>query len=344
MKWLVLAVVATGCLGAPEEPFGPRRDWQIVAEEEPPGRMHGAKLTYDAVREAVVMYTGRRADTDTQPGQVWMWKNSRWERICTEGTGPPPLYLPAFTWEPKFQQLVLVGGAQIYPQTNFFGDVSDEIYTCDEGNVWTKQTNYLQIGRVGASLLYQPEMDKLVLVGGRDANGQVKSVEISDPDASNFDLDGIPMTFASAGAGQSATYDDDSKTILALETELTPDDTLIPRDAMWKYDGVQWTKFCDDCSGTPRSDASLVHFGGSVETYLIGGYVGRSQNTGGTWILDHERFVKVFDEPSQRNAVGAAYNSKTDTLFAYGGTGNPCPSFECPETFELVVTEPAHAQ
>ena len=351
MKSLVLAALTTGCLSAPDAPFGPRRDWETAFDGDMPGQMHGAKLTYDATRQAVVMYAGRRGGETSLSGQVWMWKNNTWTEICKGGvegmTRPVPVYLPGFAWapDPSGGQLVLVGGAHLYATVaNTFEDVSDEIWTCDEGNAWTKQSNFLQIGRAGASLLYQPQMNKLVLVGGRDTNRQLKNVEISDPDASNFELDPIPMPFASAGAGQSATYDDDSKTILALETELTPDDSIFPHDAMWKYDGAQWTPFCDDCSGIGRSDASLVHLSGSIETYLIGGYIGDQHNISGTWILDHEKFVRVFNDPVTRNAIGVVYSEATDTLVAHGGASPDCAGSDCPETLELVITQPAHSQ
>lgn len=349
MKWLALVLMLTGCF-APDEPFGPRRGWEFTGEV-PPGAMHGAKLTWDQTRGGVVMYTGRHRDQMSLPGQLWLWKNKLWTQICKGGvegmSRPTPVYLPAFTWEPTYKQLVLAGGARVHATGGLFDDISDEIWTCDETDNWTKLTSKLAIGRAGASLLNypqpQPRNDVLVLVGGRNAGGQLKNMEISPADASAFEVDPIPMTFASAGAGQSATYDDDSHQIFALETELTPDDFPTLHDAMWKFDGMQWTQFCEDCTGTARSDASLVHFGDSVETYLVGGYIGGGDSITGTWILDHEKFVKVFNEPATRNGIGVAYDGTADTLVGYGGTSPDCASGECPDTIELVVTEAAHA-
>jgi hypothetical protein len=342
MKRLALLALVTSCFSPPEAPDGPRRGWRRVANGDVPGAMHGAKLTWDATRNAVVMYTGRNAVTSTLNGHVWMWKNNIWTRICTEGDGPPPLYLPAFTWEPEYEQLVLAGGAQLTPGAPLYDNVRNEIYTCDEGNVWTKQTNTLQIARAGASLVYDEQIHRLLVIGGRDSRGQVKNMEVSLADAQDFQIDAAPMPFASAGAGQSATYDATSRRVLALKTELTPDDAPPLHDAIWQHDGEKWTRFCDDCSGSgiARSDASIVHFNGTNENYVIAGYGGDGMSLSGTWIIDQNHLVRVYGDPAERNAVGIAWNGAANTLITFGGAGGDCVADECDETFELYTEVP----
>ena len=338
MKRLALVALIAGCFSPPDPPPGPHRGWTLLARGDTPGPMHGAKLTWDARRGAIVMYTGRNGAQNTVPGYVYMWQSNMWKRICTEGVGPPPLYLPAFTWEPETEQLVLAGGAQLTTGAGLYDDVRNEIYTCDETNVWTKQTNTLQVGRAGASLVYDAQIHRLLVIGGRNTSGQIKSMETSLADAQDFELDIAPMPFASAGTGQSATYDADSQRVLALEADLTPDNSPLLHDALWQYDGEKWSRYCDDCSGSKRSDASIVHATGTSETYVIAGYAGNDSFLSGTWIVDQNKLVRVFNDPLERNAVGAAWSDMTSSLITFGGAGDDCADFECDETLELVIT------
>jgi hypothetical protein len=337
MKRLAFVVLLAGCLSAPDAPPGAQREWKRVADGDVPGPMHGAKLTWDAKRGAIVMYTGYNAASGLVPGYVYAWRNNQWQRICTEGTGPPPLYLPGFTWEPMTEQLVLVGGAQLSPGQGMFDNVRKEIYTCDETNVWTQQTNVLQRERAGASLLYNAQTNRLVLVGGRDRNGPILNSEVSLPDAQDFDIDLVQMPFASTSAGQAATYDTSSKMIFALESDTEDGTRPTLFDSIWEYDGQTWARFCESCSGAPRADSSIVHFNGTNETYVIAGFAGGARDHAGTWVIDQNKLVRVFDEPDARTAVGAAYNGTTDSIITFGGTSANCGDLECDETFELGI-------
>jgi hypothetical protein len=300
--------------------------------------MHGAKLTWDPSPDrGVVMYTGYNAATGLVPGLVYVWRGHQWELICTEGDVPPPLYLPGFTWEPMTQQLVLVGGAQVSPGQGLFDNVRKEIYTCDETNVWTKQTNLLQRERAGASLIYNAEMNRLVLIGGRDRNGPILNAEVSLPDAQDFDIDLVEMPFVSASAGQGATYDARSKMIFALESDTEDGTRPTLYDAIWEYDGQSWARFCDDCSGAPRADASIVHFNGTNETYVLTGFAGGARDHAGTWVIDQNKLVRVYDQPDARTSVGAAYDGTTDSIITFGGSSAFCVDLECDETFELGI-------
>lgn len=337
MKRLVVVALVGGCLSAPDAPAGPQREWTRRADGDVPGPMHGAKLTWDPSPDrGVVMYTGYNAARGLVPGYVYVWRGNQWDRICTEGDGPPPLYLPGFTWEPS-GQLVLVGGAQLSPGQGLFDDVRKEIYTCDETNVWTKQTNVLQRERAGASLLYNAMTDRLVLVGGRDRNGPILNAEVSLPDAQDFNIDLVQMPFASVSAGQAATYDTSSKMIFALESDTEDGTRPTLYDAIWEYDGATWSRFCDECSGAPRADASIVHLDGTNETYVIAGFAGGTRDHAGTWIIDQNKLLRVFDEPDARTSVGAAYDGTTGSVIMFGGTSANCVDLECDETFELGI-------
>jgi hypothetical protein len=337
MKRLAVVLLLAGCFSAPERPSGPDRGWNRVADGAIPGPQHGARLTWDAKREAVIMYTGYHGKSGNVPGYVYMWKNNEWTRICTEGTGPPPLYLPGFTWEPMYEQLVLVGGAQITAGQGLFDNVRKEIYTCDETNVWTKQVNTLQRERAGGSLIYLAQINRLVLVGGRDRSGPIRNSEVSYADAQDFDIDTIEMPFASVGAGQTATYDADSKMIFALESDTFDDTEPTLYDAIWEYDGETWARFCNECSGDPRADASIVHFGGTNETYVIGGYAGDNRDHAGTWVIDQNKLLRVYEEPEARTAFGVAHSAATDSLIMFGGSSAFCTDYECDETLELGI-------
>jgi hypothetical protein len=347
MRWLGLLSMLGGCLFAPSNDVsGFDYEWILKDDNGAPGPMHGAKLTYArGQRNTIVMYAGRdtNAAGGAPSGKVWKWKDSKWSEICQmpdpeTGTLPDPVYLPGFTWVDETKTLMLAGGARIAPgQPQLFNDVSNQVWTCDESDTWHKAGTLVN-GRVGASLLEVNEPHEVRLVGGRDAAKAINSMEASPTSGSSWSIES-DMPFPSAGAGQTATYDSNGAHVVALEAELTPDNSITPHDAIWVYTGT-WAPYCTDCSGIGRSDASIVHVEGTQNTYVIGGYIGNGNNTSGTWILDSNRLVKVDSEPVERNAMGVASTFRgattDDSLISYGGTtpNSICATNECADTYE----------
>ncbi|HSD89448.1 MAG TPA: hypothetical protein VLB44_18085 [Kofleriaceae bacterium] len=340
-RLLVLVPLVAACgltdPGRPDE--GPRRAWNLVAGPDP-GSWHGAKLTWDPVRHGIVMYTGRNVNAPTDSTKVYLWKNRTWTEICTKGTPPTaPRYLPGFVWNPKTQDLVLAGGSYDGPA---FTNLATNVYTCNESDEWTLAGS-LKEGRAGADLVFNPDRNEMMLIGGRAVAAQLHTIETST-DAAVWQTSSIQLPFDCAGAGQNVTWDSNSHRILALAGELSAnrDDAQVFHDEVWSLYSTEtsWDQVCKNCSGTPRTDASIVHLGldndDTDENYVINGYIGHDQQIAGTWILDHNDLLDVIrNEPAKRDGVGVAYDADAQSLITHGGTGQSCPDFECSETLEL---------
>lgn len=326
----IVACLLAGCAAFSEpDPFGgPKRDWVNANPASAPGAMQGAKLTFDGDRGRVVMYTGK--DHDTIFGLAYEWNGQDWSPICGDPR-PPNVYLPGFAWHPTLG-LVLAGGS-------LTGDLtmpSKDVWAC-KNNVWL-HIGVLNTARSGGELVFDPQRNELVLVGGRGADNLI-SFEYSTNGATWTQLD---TPFESAGAGESATYDTSDGRILALEGELEAGDIVTLHDGVWEMasdtPAHTWQPVCDGCSGVPKSDASIVHIEGTNENWIVGGYIGNSAELSGTSLLDNDKLLPIIpNNLPARNAVGLASDPTSHEAIAYGGAGTACAStsFECHDTYIL---------
>jgi Galactose oxidase, central domain len=186
-------------------------EWTQVADIGPPPRLDHT-MTYDAIRQRVVLYGGDADAYGGQPfGDTWEWDGTEWTQIAD--TGPFKRRLHAMVFDRSRECLVLFGG--VPGNGPFFGDTWEwdndagwvkrqdmgprDIYSPKmastgehtilfgtpwgaatsqtwewDGRLWTQRQNMGPRGRYFHDLAYDSQRDRVVLFGGQVGSGAVR--------------------------------------------------------------------------------------------------------------------------------------------------------------------------
>ena len=97
VKWIVVALLATGCISKPDKPGGPRV-WKQIAGAKQPGLLLSPRLTYDPALESIVLFGG---EEDPENGSqslsnaMWRFDGTQWLQLCDPCLAMPHL-MPGF--------------------------------------------------------------------------------------------------------------------------------------------------------------------------------------------------------------------------------------------------------
>jgi N-acetylneuraminic acid mutarotase len=132
--------------------------WTQVADTAPTPRGAHA-ITFDSVRQRVVLFGGLSADIDPL-NDTWEWDGAVWTHVAD--TGPSPRMEHAMTFDSVRQRVVLFGGHTITAGLAFFND------TCEwDGEVWTQVADFGPSPRSGYPAMAQMGT-RTALFGGYD--------------------------------------------------------------------------------------------------------------------------------------------------------------------------------
>jgi N-acetylneuraminic acid mutarotase len=132
--------------------------WTRVADTGPTPRGAHA-ITFDSVRQRVVLFGGLSADIDPL-NDTWEWDGAVWTHVAD--TGPSPRMEHAMTFDSVRQRVVLFGGHTITGGLAFFND------TCEwDGEVWTQVADFGPSPRSGYPAMAQMGT-RTALFGGYD--------------------------------------------------------------------------------------------------------------------------------------------------------------------------------
>jgi len=332
VKWIVVALLATGCISKPDKPGGPRV-WKQIAGASQPGLLITPRMAYDPALKSIVMFGGEEVPengSQSISNAMWRFDGAQWLQLCDPCLAIPHL-MPGFASDGH--RFVAVAGV-----TDVAGhDDSHDAFEYTNG-MWvplvttgTGPTNR----NMGQLVAFR---DQLYEIGGYD--GATPSVE---HDA--YALDGTtwtPLAVSTsmfAGGGQIIAADTDNDRIVALVDD--GDNGMF--DGLWSFDGV-WKPLCTTCTNLERSGASIVHIDGVDLTLILGGGTDQGGNApiGGTWSYSGTAAAAIrYDDTAEqpfppRSLFGVAYDPEHDIVVVYGGLGcGPNHENACAETWEL---------
>ena len=138
-------------------------NWTELTGVSTPGPLVSASMVYDGVSEKLLLFGGRTA-IGYASGSTWLWNGTAWSLGST--TGPFARYNLAMAYYPSgargaANSVVLFGGFD--PSGGALNDTWEW-----NGTTWTEvfPSGPLPVGRVGQSLVYDPNAGLLILFGG----------------------------------------------------------------------------------------------------------------------------------------------------------------------------------
>lgn len=130
--------------------------------------LQGYAAAYDSIADRILLLGGY------PNGSVWMLSRGpspRWDVLQISGAAPSPRLNPAVAWDPAHRRIAMFGGS--LPGLN--PEFLDDIWVLELGTtpVW-RRVSVQGAGpapRDRASLVYDPQRDRFVLMGGRVGDG-----------------------------------------------------------------------------------------------------------------------------------------------------------------------------
>ena len=255
---------------------------------------------------------------------------STWVAL-TPGAQPSAYYQQSMAYDAAHNELVVFGGQAFltpFPATN-------ETWVYTNSN-WQKLTPvHNPPARYGATLTYDPKIDRVVLFGGYSLPADVGALN------DTWTFDGTDWTQITAGpvpgtrGNASATFDVATQSVLLFGGYRdTPPTNL---NDTWTFNGSVWAQASPVHTPMARWGASLAYDGANNNSVLFGGNSGAGF-INDTWTYNGSDWVQSFPthSPSIRNAAAMTYDVGSGNVVLVGGTDSVPTYFNDQWTFNGV--------
>jgi N-acetylneuraminic acid mutarotase len=323
----------TYAIGAPSE----ANKWMGIDTVSSPKPRTGHAMAFDTLQKTVVLFGG----CDQNPhfggnslGDTWLFsfENNTWIEK-NPSIAPLGREEHAMAYDSKNDKIVLFGGAIERPHGI---SLLNDTWVYDvKTNVWTEKAPSISPGsRFHHTLVYDSDLQKIILFGGCSEAGYVSDMWIYDAAANTWTLRSpsgpIPSVRRTAGA-----YDDHNRKFIIFggaNTWQLFDDT-------WAYDPMTnvWLQMHPPTCPAHRYGHSMVFDTTSNVTLLFGGlepyggYDGWSYERfhNDTWIydfgIDAWTELSLDTAPSPRASYAMAFDSNLSMVWLLGGYSSSQP-------------------
>jgi hypothetical protein len=254
---------------------GTTGNWNAVSTATAPPGVSGAAMTYDPSNTpgTLVLYGGTESD-GTISNSTYTFDGSTWTQL-SPAASPPPLTGAAMAYDPQAGVDIRVGG----PAPTSAGGPNYSTYglslTASGGPTWTALVPYGTASpsfRYGASLVYDPQTQTLVLFGGQTPSGYLNDTWTYNGATGTWS-EATPATSPPARAYASMVYDAASGTVILFGGTNASGQL----GDMWQWDGSTWTQITansDPAAATlppARSGAAMAEYtpSGSAEPSIV---------------------------------------------------------------------------
>lgn len=284
---------------------------QVFPTVSPPAR-RGGQITYDAVRERIVLFSGRMGG-GTHPSDLWEYDGTTWTQITatsSTGTLPGGRVFAAFAWDATRNTIVMFSGQSIGTYNDLW-EYSNAIWTSIP-----RVANAPPVQRYGAAFAYSPARSKLVLYGGIVNNANVA--------ADTWEYDGtwtasVSPVIPPARASASFTYDTD-RNALVLVGGLS---ATGPRHVdVWEYTSTgTWVDNSRRLFPSARQ-VRATYDAARGQVVMFGGYGKSGAILNDTWIFDGTSWTEPAlsaAPPLSRYNQQLTYDAARDRVVMFGG-------------------------
>lgn len=197
----------------------------------------GSVSAYDPVRKRVVRFGGISASATTS-AETWTWSGSAWT-LRAPATSPPGRYLPAMAWDPSSQTVIMFGGFST-ATSSYLNDIWSW-----NGTTWTNitpATIATPPPTVGATMVWDPEANGLILFGGTESNTVFSNATWRWSGGAWTQLNSNGATGAPpARAGHAMSYSESTGQIVMFGGQTGAcGQSCTFRDDTWVFDGGTW--------------------------------------------------------------------------------------------------------
>ncbi len=292
--------------------LGERADWRRMSSQ-PSGRQMAA-MAYGEESDRVVLFGGaifvRGATEMMDETGVYDFNTNSWA-FMNPSTRPSPRAGHAMAYDTESDRIILFGGFVGMPI------VYNDTWAYDlNTNTWTELTpKVAPSGRVGHTMAYDVESDRIILFGGSSARGDLDDTWAYDFNTNTW-MDLSPSTRPSPRAWHATAYDRDSDRVVLFGGLESKDDT-------WSYDfNVNvWTNMNPITHPSGRTAHSMTYDAESDRVILFGGDAGALNDQ--TWAYDLNanawKDVSSIVRPAARKGQAMSYASGSDRIVLFGG-------------------------
>ena len=272
-------------------------DWDLRAEQVPPGTLMNSAMVYDASREMVLRHGGFDLFDE-----VWAWDGAVWTRVNPQTT-VPGRHGHAMVFDRRRDEMVMFGGQ--------IGTGSSDV----DGSTWTLAAD--------PRILQHPNPTTEFI--GRTAELGVEAHGVAGELTYQWRKDGAPVTDGGTISGATTDTliidlvhpDDEGSYDVVVNNECDEAHSIaVP----FTVDCVDW-RLADSGTGPEaRSWAEMVYDRAREANLLFGGNAG-AVFFGDTWKWDGSTWTLVATEgPSPRVFHSMAYDSVRDVAVLFGGS------------------------
>ena len=275
--------------------------WTQQSPASNPGQRFETAMTYDAMHNQIVMFSG-----DDEPNDTWLWNGVNWSQ-ANPATSPSARYNPAIVYDAAHGQVVLFGGTD-----NTSGNRLNDTWVWD-GSTWTEVATTGPTGRNAAVMVFDTAQNNVVLFGGIDTSGTYQQ-DTWTWNGSSWTQ--VSSTGPSPRADYSMVYDAARAQVLLFGGSGNSgylNDT-------WAWNGSSWTQLSPSTSPSPREAQAMGYNAALGQTVLFGGYNGSYFDD--TWVWNGTNWTQTSTPASlsARLAINAmTYDSALGQLVLYGG-------------------------
>ncbi len=282
----------------------------VTAHRPPPRR--AAALAYDPNLRQAVMFGGESRDDHyyrTFLGDTWIWDGQDWTLAAIGEVAPEARSNSAFAYDEQRGVMVLYGGY------NQYGRLAD-VWEWD-GAHWVKGCPVCNPeGRSGHRMLYDPQTQNLMMVGGFRTDNQ-RDKWFQEMWCWNGTAWGICPSFnlPPKGRHMGAVYEEARDKFLFL---------FSTQPGTWTYSQSTWKQLYTPDQPPPEFSVAMAYDPVSTQTLTFGGWSNATGLVKGTWLFDGSNWRKLNLplEPAPRGDPAVFYDAARESVILFGGEGD----------------------
>ncbi|HEX7837549.1 MAG TPA: kelch repeat-containing protein [Kofleriaceae bacterium] len=287
--------------------------WEMKVETAAPQARFWPAMTYDIVRQRVVLFGGSSNGPDiADSSTTWTWDGGHWIDEATRGR-PPARSHHAMVYETRSTTTMMFGGLD-----GAGARCLDDTWTWD-GSAWRQaEPTRSPPPRMDHAMAYDLERARTVLFGGADLAGPYLD-DTWEWDGTGW-LARTPAVRPPARKGHAMVYDAARQQLLVIGGDARGS-LLFDQ---WVWDGNHWTDVTPVQHPSARSDFALAYDSRRQRVVLFGGRSG-STVLGDTWEWDGTQWVNLTANtefgPAARFGHTLTYDTALRSIVLFGGYG-----------------------